>query len=63
MRLDGRLADGHLGNIPGDSSPMAYLPGDDLHLVVLINQNFTQTEQKKVNVEIIAEAILRSMAD
>jgi D-alanyl-D-alanine carboxypeptidase len=63
MRLDGKSAYGHPGNIPGYSSLMAYLPGSDLHIVVLMNHNFAQTERKKVNVEIVAEAVLQAVAD
>jgi D-alanyl-D-alanine carboxypeptidase len=50
---------GHIGNIPGYSSLLGYLPEDKLYLVVLMNQNYTRLENNKVNVEVMAEKIVQ----
>ena len=63
MRIDGKPAFGHLGNIPGYSSLIAFLPGADLYLVILMNQSFTQAENKQMNVETVAETVLQTMAE
>jgi D-alanyl-D-alanine carboxypeptidase len=58
MEIAGKACYGHVGNIPGYSSLLAYLPDDEAHLVVLMNQNYTRLGSNKINVEVIAEAIL-----
>jgi D-alanyl-D-alanine carboxypeptidase len=62
MRIGGRRAHGHLGNIPGYSSLLAHLPESGACIVILMNQNFTLAENQKVNVEFAAEAILQVIA-
>jgi D-alanyl-D-alanine carboxypeptidase len=61
MEISGKLCWGHVGNIPGYSSLLAYLPQDEVYLVVLMNQNYTRPENNKNNVEVIAEAILETL--
>jgi D-alanyl-D-alanine carboxypeptidase len=61
MEIGGRTAYGHVGNIPGYSSLLAHLPDDEMHVVVLTNQNYTRVEGNRVNVEVIVEAVLRAV--
>jgi D-alanyl-D-alanine carboxypeptidase len=61
MKIAGKACCGHVGNIPGYSSLLAYLPQDEVYLVVLMNQNYTRPENNKNNVEVIAEAILGTL--
>jgi D-alanyl-D-alanine carboxypeptidase len=58
MEIAGETYYGHVGNIPGYSSLFAYQPDVEVYLVVLMNQNYTQLETGKINVEVIAETIL-----
>jgi hypothetical protein len=57
MRLDGGLAYGHLGK-----HPRLFEPDGEIHIVGLMNQDFTQIE-KKVNVAIAAEAVLQAITN
>jgi D-alanyl-D-alanine carboxypeptidase len=52
---------GHVGNIPGYSSLFAYQPDAEIHLVILMNQNYKKLENGKINVEVIAETILEEI--
>jgi D-alanyl-D-alanine carboxypeptidase len=61
MEIAGKACHGHVGNIPGYSSLLAYLPYDEAYLIVLMNQNYTRLGGIKINVEVIAEAILETM--
>jgi D-alanyl-D-alanine carboxypeptidase len=61
MKIADKACCGHVGNIPGYSSLLAYLPQDEVYLVVLLNQNYTRPENNKNNVEVIAEAILETL--
>jgi D-alanyl-D-alanine carboxypeptidase len=61
MTIAGRACYGHVGNIPGYSSLLAYLPDGEAYLVALMNQNYTRLGGNKINVEVIAEAILETM--
>jgi D-alanyl-D-alanine carboxypeptidase len=58
MEIAGKMCWGHVGNIPGYSSLLAYLPQGEVYLVVLLNQNYMPPENNKNNVEVIAEVIL-----
>ena len=61
MEVAGRACFGHVGNIPGYSSLMAYWADGEAYLVVLMNQNYTRLEGNKINTEVIAEAILETI--
>ena len=61
MEIAGKTCYGHVGNIPGYSSLMAYWADGGAYLVVLMNQNYTRLEGNKINTEVIAEAILEAM--
>jgi D-alanyl-D-alanine carboxypeptidase len=58
MTLGGETAYGHLGNIPGYSGLLAYLPRHDLHLAVLLNQDYFPVTPTSLNVQVLATAIL-----
>jgi D-alanyl-D-alanine carboxypeptidase len=61
MEIAGKTYYGHVGNIPGYSSLFVYKPDDEIHLIILMNQNYQQLDGGKNNVEVIAEAILKTI--
>jgi D-alanyl-D-alanine carboxypeptidase len=59
LRLGDEEAYGHPGNIPGYSSLVAYLPKRDLHLAILLNQDYAAAPNGMVNTQYIAESLIR----
>jgi CubicO group peptidase (beta-lactamase class C family) len=58
LRLGDEEAYGHPGNIPGYSSLVAYLPKRDLHLAILLNQDYASAPNGMVNTQFIAESLI-----
>jgi len=58
LRLGGEEAYGHPGNIPGYSSLLAYLPKRDLHLALILNQDYAAAPNGMVNTQYIAETLV-----
>jgi D-alanyl-D-alanine carboxypeptidase len=58
LRLGDEEAYGHPGNIPGYSSLIAYLPKRDLHLAILLNQDYAAAPNGMVNTQYIAESLI-----
>jgi D-alanyl-D-alanine carboxypeptidase len=58
LRLGDEEAYGHPGNIPGYSSLVAYLPKRDLHLAILLNQDYAAAPNGMVNTQYIAETLI-----
>jgi hypothetical protein len=61
MEIADKTYYGHVGNIPGYSSLLACQPDDDIYLVILMNQNYYRLDSGKINVEVIAEAIMETI--
>jgi D-alanyl-D-alanine carboxypeptidase len=58
MRLGEEEAYGHPGNIPGYSSLVAYLPKRDLHLAIILNQDYAVAPNGMVNTQYVAETLI-----
>jgi D-alanyl-D-alanine carboxypeptidase len=58
LRLGAEEAYGHPGNIPGYSSLVAYLPKRDVHLAVILNQDYAVAANGMVNTQCIAETLI-----
>jgi D-alanyl-D-alanine carboxypeptidase len=58
LRLGDEEAYGHPGNIPGYSSLVAYLPKRDLHLAIILNQDYAAAPNGMVNTQYIAETLI-----
>ena len=58
LRLGDEEAYGHPGNIPGYSSLIAYLPKRDLHLAIILNQDYAAAPNGMVNTQYIAETLI-----
>ncbi|HAE22787.1 MAG TPA: hypothetical protein DCG47_10755 [Spirochaetaceae bacterium] len=63
MKINGKTVYGHIGNIPGYSSLMGFLPEDKVYLIVLMNQNYTRLENNKTNVEVMTEKIIEVLSE
>src|SRR6516162_6697265 len=58
LRLVDEEAYGHPGNIPGYSSLVAYLPRRDLHLAMILNQDYAVAPNGMVNTQYTAETLI-----
>jgi D-alanyl-D-alanine carboxypeptidase len=58
LRLGDEEAYGHPGNIPGYSSLVAFLPKRDLHLAIILNQDYAAAPNGMVNTHYIAETLI-----
>jgi D-alanyl-D-alanine carboxypeptidase len=58
LRLGDEEAYGHPGNIPGYSSLVAYLPRRDLHLAMILNQDYAVAPNGMVNTQYTAETLI-----
>jgi D-alanyl-D-alanine carboxypeptidase len=61
MEIADKTYSGHVGNIPGYSSLFAYQGDAEICLVILMNQNYIQLDSGRINVEVIAEALLETI--
>jgi D-alanyl-D-alanine carboxypeptidase len=58
LLLGDEEAYGHPGNIPGYSSLVAYLPKRDLHLAIILNQDYAAAPNGMVNTHYLAETLI-----
>jgi D-alanyl-D-alanine carboxypeptidase len=58
LRLGDEEAYGHPGNIPGYSSLVAYLPKRDMHLAIILNQDYAVASNGMVNTQFVAETLI-----